>query len=442
MNQTETKATIGTTLRSRRQELKLSQQALVGERYSKTYLSKVECGQLEPSAEFLTFLAERLDLSVNNLLEEAHIKPKKASRKLQEMELMNAQVALQGNQPDKAKQFLSRLAEDQLPPDLLPMYYANRGEAEVGLRDYNSALADLDKALKLYQALPRVTALQVERVRNWIALTYYRMSNYYNALSQHRLCLQAIQDGLINDTRFKLKVYYNLANDYLATGEKEQAMNLYKEAVKLAEQGEDTVDLAGIYWGIGLAYFNTEDLDLAKLYLTKSAELYQKIGEKKLATTASDMLGQTLTARKEYTEAENILKGVVEASTSQNDNEGLSMGHNNLASLYSGQQQLDKAEQNARLAIESAEKLEDKMLLGQALAQLAEIKLAQSNLDEGLKMFDQSVAALETTDATERLAKVYFRYAAALETAQKLPEAIQKYRKAYDYQRSGKVNRS
>ena len=84
-----------------------------------------------------------------------------------------------------------------------------------------------------------------------------------------------------------------------------------------------------------------------------------------------------------------------------------------------------------------SEKYNDLRLLGDVLAQDAEIKLAQGQSEEGINLFNRAVENLHQTDAKDRLAKVYFRYASGLEKLGKLQDAIQIYRKAYEYQKQG-----
>lgn len=438
--QTQTKITLGEKIRNRRLQLGLSQQELVGDRYSGVYLSRVERDRMQPSDEFLAYLALRLGQTVAELTEDTVrvLSANKAlSRQAQEAELQNANIAVQTNQPEKAMSHLGKFDADQLPRELQAPYYSILGEAKVGLRDFDDAQADLNKALQLLESNPQATALEVERVRNWIGLAYYRQGKHFLAIEHHQRCLKAIQEGKIDDARFKLKIYYNLGNEYYYIGNSQQALQLYKEAVKLAEEGEDSTDLAGIYWGIGLAYRSLDNLQMAKLYMDKSAGLFEQIGDLKQAVAVRNSLGQTLIERKEYDEAESRLNSAIAIGQQLEDDNSLAIGYCNLAYLYYEQQKLEQASQNIEISVQHAEKYNDLRLLGDVLAQDAEIKLAQGQSEEGINLFNRAVENLHQTDAKDRLAKVYFRYASGLEKLGKLQDAIQIYRKAYEYQKQG-----
>jgi tetratricopeptide (TPR) repeat protein len=351
---------------------------------------------------------------------------------------MNAHVALQTNQPGEAKKFLDRLDPDEIPEDLQGRYYAMLGEAEVGLQDYEVALADLKHALQLFEDNLRATPLERERVRNWIGLAYYRQNKHFIAIEHHQRCLQAINTGQIRDRRFKLKIYYNLANEYHLTGNSQQALYIYQEAARLAEKGEDNFDLAGIYWGMGLAYRGLNELTRAKLFLGRSAELYESLGNTSLAFTVKSVLGQTLIERQDYAEAETVLKNVVEQSRIINNNTALALGYVNLAYLYREQQRYQEAEQNAEAGLKPAEEQDDKKVLAQIEAQLAECKLALKKFDEAIQYFDAAVQTLEQTEARDHLERIYFRYANALTEMGRMPQAVEYFRKAYASQRPPK----
>lgn len=439
--QIQEKITLGEKIRNRRLQLGLSQQELVGDRYSGVYLSRVERDRMQPSDEFLGYLALRLGMTVAELSENTIRVPtatKALSRQAQELELQNANIAVQTNQPEKAMSHLDKFDADQLPRELQAPYYSILGEAKLGMRDFDDALAILSKALQLLESNPQATTLEVERVRSWIGLAYYRQGKHFLAIEHHQRCLKAIQEGRIEDTRFKLKIYYNLGNEYYYIGNAKQALQLYKEAVKLAVEGDDDTDLAGIYWGMGLAYRSMEDLAMGKLYMDKSAGLFEQIGDLQQAATVRNSLAQTLIDRKEYDQAEERLASAIDLGQQLQNDKSLAVGYCNLAYLFLEKQEIEKAVQNVELSLQHARSYGDQQILGDVLAQFAEIRLAQGQTEEGLRLFEEAVAAHQQVENKEYLAQVLFRYASSLEKLGKLQDAVKVYRQAYENQKQGK----
>lgn len=436
----EVKTSLGTKIRNWRTQRGLSQQELLAERFSESYLSKVEREQMNASEDFLAYVASRLGLTVDELSSEEPIisTSKKLSRDAQELILMEARLALQKNQYQEARDFLNRLVIDQLPTSLLAEYYFLGGKLELELKNYDKAVLDLEQALKLIESDPKALPLAVEEVRNNLGLTHYRRGNLLLALKQHKRSLQVVEDGLIADPVFLAKLYYNLANEHQLLDEREQAFHFYKEAARYAERGENLNEQAGIAWGLGLAYQSKGDLTMAKVYLNKSATLYESIKSLKYASMVKGMLGKTMVERGEYEAADGVLNSALQTALQGQDNETLWTAYVNLAYLYYEQANLELAERYIQLSIERAQSSHNNLLLGQSLAQVAEIRLAQGDVKEGLRLFAQAEETLEKNGAAEYLQKICYRYAAALEKLGEAQDAMKMYRKAFEYQKRNK----
>src|SRR5690349_18186730 len=63
---------VGLRLREARTDKGMSQKDLVGERFSKSYISSIERGKITPSLKALEYIARRLEVSVSYLLTEVH----------------------------------------------------------------------------------------------------------------------------------------------------------------------------------------------------------------------------------------------------------------------------------------------------------------------------------------------------------------------------------
>src|SRR5215475_11402338 len=60
-------------LRAARLAAHLTQQELAGERFSKSYVSAIERGKMVPSLQALSYLAEKLEVSLSHILGESDI---------------------------------------------------------------------------------------------------------------------------------------------------------------------------------------------------------------------------------------------------------------------------------------------------------------------------------------------------------------------------------
>lgn len=432
---------VGEKIKKQRTKKGISQQALVVGKYSEPYLSRVERGQIQPSQEFLEFIANRLGLeSVAELLETPLDGEEiEFTREEQEIELFNAQLTLLAKEYDKAKNILltsNQLVTKNLPPELLARYLHILGEVELNLGDYKAAIVDLQRALKLFEQVSAFSPLEIEQVRDCLALTYYRQGNVVLALETHQGCQEAVRAGKITDVWFKMRLYYNIANEYQVNGQREQAFELYREASQLAEQMETQTDLANIYWNMGIAYRDKGDLELAKNYLNRSASIYKSLEELNLIVVVKNIAGITLIEDKKFQEAEQILLTALKTAEQLSNAPTEGSIYITLAHLYYTEGNFEKAFEIANVGLEKAHKAENKIILGQGLAQLAEIQLARGVIDEGVTRFEEALAILEEDKATDYLRRISFRYATALEKIGQQAEALKMYRRAYLYQDS------
>ena len=440
----EVKTSLGSKIRTWRKLRGLSQSELLAERFSNTYLSKVEHGQMRPSKDFLAYVAARLGLTVEELSTEETLvsptlrdtsHPEKVSRESQELLLLEARVSLSNNQPQAAKAFLARLVADQLPTFSLANYYAVSGQLELEQKHFDTAILALEQALKLFETEPQVKPLEVEQIRYTVGLTHYQRGNLLLALQEQKRCLRPVEAGVITDPVFLAKLYYTLAEINQALNEREQAFPYYKEAARYAAQSESLNEQAGVAWSSGLAYQERGDLTLAKAYLNKSSILYESIKSLQNASKVKGTLGRILVERGEYEAAEVMLSAALQTALQSEAAETMWSAYSNLAYLYLAQGKLDLAKQSVQLSIERSRRAGNDLLFGQSLAQEAEIRLAQGNTQEALSLFDQAEKLLEKSgDAAQYLSNFYYLYAFTLEKLGEAEAAMRMYRKAFEYQ--------
>jgi tetratricopeptide (TPR) repeat protein len=436
----EVQQTLGAKIRAKRLEQGFNQQDLLAGRYSEAYLSRVERDKLTPSEDFLDYLAKRLHVPMQDLIKDTSLAQHyetQASAEMQEFELKNAEVALLAGNTSDAKKYLFKIKVKELAPASQAYYYYLLGKAEMELGDNGAALPDLQNSLKLYEAInPKIPELELERVRHLIGLVYYRQNNYTLALEYHQHCHEAIQEGRIVERYFRFQVYFSLANDFQGLGKYTQAMELYKEAVKLADDIVDMQRLASAYWGLALALRSKGNLGQAMLYLDKSAILYESIHELKLASTVKGILGVIQVDEQRFDQAEKSLETSLEIASKLDDNESVAKALVNLAYLRYSQKNLSEADKLASEGVEKLHALQNQLSLGQGLAQLADIKLAEGQIEECLKCYQEAIALLEAVKAGDFLTRIYIRYAGALEKSGNITEAIAVYHKAFNYKES------
>src|SRR3712207_6040181 len=164
-----------------------------------------------------------------------------------------ARTLIQSNHIPEALSIIAEAKEnaqeywDRLPSDV--RYLPDFLRARAFLQQVEPALAQphLEAALAIVAHNQETAA----RVRNLLGVVYLEQQRPELALKQHLECLQvALAKGFKDqDHSFRLSVYRNLANDYLAMNDISQAIDVYKRALAITEKHQDLERRAGAHWG-------------------------------------------------------------------------------------------------------------------------------------------------------------------------------------------------
>jgi tetratricopeptide (TPR) repeat protein len=167
--------------------------------------------------------------------------------------------------------------------------------------------------------------------------------------------LHAIHTGVVKDLNLRLSIYSNIANDYWALNDVEQAIGVYKESLELLEDTNNLERQSGIYWGLSLAYRAAGDLDRAKLYAGRALSIFEAADNLVSAAKMSVNLADILTARQEYDEAERRLDRAQELLVPTGNRLFLSTVYEHYALLDLARGRLDEAADWARRSRELSE---------------------------------------------------------------------------------------
>src|SRR5579859_5347764 len=311
---------LGHRLRQVRIQRGLSQTALAQPEFTKSYVSPVERGKARPSLKALELLARRLGVPASDFLAlpatPAHAPDPVAWEEDLAYQLDCARRAIDTGQAGDAIQLINaieqeyRAALSQLGVETRYRIHYLRAAAYLRLLEPGSAQQDLSLAQVLAEQLAD-GGETVERVRNAIGAAYYQQDHPQLARQQHERCMQAVHSGIVKDPNLRLLIYSNLANDYWALDEVEQAISVYKEALLLLDGVSNLERQSGIYWGLSLAYKTVGDLSRAKLYASRALEIYEAAHNLTAAAQLHVNLAEISTQRGEYPEAEQFLQRAV-----------------------------------------------------------------------------------------------------------------------------------
>jgi tetratricopeptide (TPR) repeat protein len=331
---------------------------------------------------------------------------------------MDGHIALMSKQYERAASIFSTIDPNNLIPDLQATYYAELGEAYLFLNKMAESREVLEKGLNIYNTQYTLPILGQERVNNMLGITYYNEGKYATALEYFLKCLDSIVKGLVDDRHFKIKIYRNLGNCYLALKAIDNALDSYHLALRYTVDEEDEEARAALYWGIAdINYMHIKNYKEGVSYYYRSAALYRRARNFSLATSVNSSLSSVLLERDQVEEALEVLKTALPEAWKTGDMQPVIYINAQLCRAYTKRGDFEIALQYGQIAVEMAKEQKTPLIKGQALFAVARLKIQSGEIEEGLALYEEIGTYLRQTDHKEIL-KVYLKdYSDALRRA-------------------------
>ncbi|MTD31567.1 helix-turn-helix domain-containing protein [Planomicrobium sp. YIM 101495] len=261
--------TVGTRIRKLRKERGFTLQALAGDSLTKGMLSLIENDKANPSMESLSYIAKRLDVDKNELLEE--VSAKELQDVLDQAEKLNR---LATNEVTEEFKGIIPLIEPYL--EKLPKRYESARLYELYSRClYYTKQGDwkpfLEKAGTLYEDLSLLS--KVADIHLFKLTTIFAEHRYGDALEQLLESRAALQErGAVLDPLKKLDFDYFESILYSAVGQMDKATEVMNEAIAYSREKDiyyRTNDLyrIGSYQALLEGDIETKDHYIGKLRL-------------------------------------------------------------------------------------------------------------------------------------------------------------------------------
>jgi len=262
-------ADVGARIRSLRTAKGLTQAQLAEPQYTKAYISMLESGRTRASMKALEHIAGVLGVKPADLLGGA---PTPATP---QYALLEAQRYIeQGNGKD-AIPILEGLEEGLTPGDqLIRLRYLAVAYNLTG--QPKQAFPLIERAQRMAELLSD-TGEQV-RVKGVLASAYARTYAYEDAIRVLRECVQACEEGVVNDPAFHFRRLVDLALALSNQRQPKQALAMYERAIELSAQFEDRPSIARLYAAMAKAHRDSGDVEAAIVYNQKSLNVYEELG--------------------------------------------------------------------------------------------------------------------------------------------------------------------
>jgi tetratricopeptide (TPR) repeat protein len=319
----------------------MSQAQLALPDFSKGFISLAETGRTRISLRAAEIFARKLGVSAADLLR----RPEVGSTPSVELAFTRAQADLAAGRPEAALEGLDAIKtkSSEASSPLRPLL---RGRALLALDRPREAVRALDESLRAYRS--KSDRASATRVVFELARAHAQLDNQAEALNLGLQSEAAINDGVIVDRTFELRVMEFIAAIAVNLGDFEAADLRTERAKALAEDVGDPRTLASLYENLTVTRQRQGDLEGALLYARKSLEAYERLADRRLLGSAWNTLGWVFIKRGQVGRAREALDHA-EAAARDNHDDRL------LAYVLQSRAELELARGNAEAAQRLAE---------------------------------------------------------------------------------------
>lgn len=412
---------LGERIRAARLERKMTQDELARDTFSKSYVSAVELGKIQPSIKALRILARRLQLPASFFLEtlDPDLETQQSLLALAKARML---VAL-GDHDQESLDELEKIDQERLSELQAAEVLYLEGKALSGLGRDTEALTRLEQSRQEWEELDE--GEWVERVRNVIGEIYFRQHKYIQAQEQHKQGLAALQAGQVREISLKLAIYANLARVYSVLDMHDAARALFVEADKIARSAATLSNLIETQTQIADGYVTEEKYIAARHAIERACATLETVDTSQQVTNLQLVFGQVYSAGHNWGEAENCYRAALNTATLQPPTPTSISALTSLANLYLRQGKIDEALAAANEAWNTLEKSgyqnrpitqlsNPQRFAGEIILTLARISEKKGDSTQADLYFSEALERLKASGDSEILAGAYFSYGESL----------------------------
>lgn len=326
---------IGARIREARLRAGLTQQQLVGDRYTKAYVSALETGIARPSMVALSYLAERLGLPPSHFLDE----------QAPAWSRLEVDMKLASGEWEAAARGYGALLKTPLDDQGRAEILRGRAEALVRLDRGREAVTAAAEAARLFGALAKDPDEALARY--WLAYGLYLSDAENDARSMLTGLLERVRGGLKVEAEFEMRLLialasvesrlgnhtqalahleaargmandlddrrramflFNLAINYREMGDVEAAIRSGTQGLALLRAAGSSFESAQIQNDLALAYLATGDVERARALAGEARREFEMAGDDRYLAAVLDTEAQVALVAGDREQAQDLAR--------------------------------------------------------------------------------------------------------------------------------------
>lgn len=430
---------LGEKIKRRRKEKSMTLKDLAGDRITPGQISLVESGKSNPSMDLLEYLASKLEVSVEYIMETEETQAEKIclfyenvaetyiiSNDLKQSE-ENIEIALYYAEKynleyRKAKILFLRACIYMLKGEeiLAQQFFLSAnvifiknncyeevirtfiklGKITLNLKAYHSAHSYFQQAEKVFMDNKIGNDFLIGEIYYYMATTYLKLEDIEKAINYTYLSKEKFAQ--INDKEKYAESMILLAKGYAQNGDMGEAIKYSKKGLKLFKEMDNVSYLSKIENDIGKLFADFENIEESFIHLNNAKNIRKLNGDKELVETLMNIC-ENYIKLKDVEQAKNVLAEIYEQINIESSRENTIYTKHNLIKAYLIKHKIDKmendiveAEKSLLVALDIAKNSDLKkksaeisIILGNFYVEICEQQKASLYLMEGVRIFKE-----------------------------------------------------
>lgn len=265
---------LGEKIKHKRKEQNMTLKDLAGDKVTPGQISLVESGKSKPSIDLLEYIAERLDVSIDYILEtEEH----QAEKLCQYYSKITEASLLAGNY-EQAREAISKGACYAKQYNM--EYYMGLNEFYDGKIEY--CLGNYEEAQSMFISSNEIF-LKTGKIRNIIdtyihlGMTAYKLSYYNSALNFYKQAEKIISGYKIVDNDMLMSIYFNISLCHSKLENYSATIDYLLLAIQKNKEKNDKFQYGQSLLMLSISYKSLNKFEEALLYANRSIEVFKEL---------------------------------------------------------------------------------------------------------------------------------------------------------------------
>ena len=395
---------LGEKIKTLRKSKDMTLKELAGDRITAAQISHIERDKSHTSYELLEYIAERLDVTTDYLLETKEMQAKKITDNL----IMQSEIFIKNNNIEKAKESVNKAVEICIEHSISENYARGHfllGEINLKQNNKGEAVSQFEKAV--YYFIKSNDNENVFRCYYNIGDIYIKEEFYKGALLQLEIALRILKNTSIEDTSIYKDIYSSLAFCSIKIKDTNKTEKYIAEVEEL-EVKEDKGEKIDLLMLKANELFNLGQFDKSKQYFSRILDLINKGEVREIRIDYYLRICETYKEMKDYENLSKYSKKIYEMKQKDEDEYMVESIFNIIYSCI----MLDKIEeamQYCKIALTTAIKKKNKVYEYKVLEMYSNIYNIKGNIDSAIQYLTKSLEKVKVIDDKKRIAELYIK---------------------------------